>query len=351
MGATVVDLRSDTVTRPTPGMRRAIADAEVGDYLMGDDPTARRLEERVAELLGKERALFFPSGIMANQTALAVLGRWATEVIVEAGAHIYNYEDAAPAAWTGLQLRPVPTGDGRLTAEHVRQALRRRGSVYQPVTSVVAMENTHVDSGGTVMSLETTGAIAEVARERGLRVHLDGARLWNASVASGHEPAAFAAHADTVMVSLSKGLGAPVGSLLAGDRATMESASRVRRRMGGGMRQVGILAAAGLYALDHHVERLAEDHANARRLAARVNGVPGLGVTDPESNIVMIHLEAPELEEAKVLGFLEKHGILMRAYGPRRLRAVTHLDVNSEGIERAAAALAEAAERLEERRS
>ena len=213
-------------------MRAAIAAAEVGDDALGDDPTTRRLEERVAELLGKERALLFPTGLMANQTALAVLGRWGGEVVVEVGAHILNYEDGAAAALSGIQLRAVATPDGLLTPELLEAALAPPSS-YLPRTTAVAIENTHVESGGRVMPLATASALARLARERQLHVHLDGARLWNACAASGHLPSDYARYADTVMVALSKALGCPVGSVLAGDATLMEEAWRVRRRLGG----------------------------------------------------------------------------------------------------------------------
>jgi threonine aldolase len=339
----LVDLRSDTVTRPTPAMRKAIAEAEVGDDALGDDPTTKRLEARVAELLGKEAALFFPSGIMANQSALAVLGAWGGEVVLEQGAHILHYEEGAAAALSGLQLRAVPTRGGMLSAEDVEAAIRK-GSRYFPRTRVVSVENTHLDSGGRILPLETAEAIAGVAKRSSLPVHLDGARLWHACVETGHAPSAYARHADTVMVALSKALGAPVGSVLAGDRDVIEEAWRVRRRLGGGMRQSGILAAAGLYALDHHVDRLAEDHAHARALAEAFGKVPGFRAAPPETNIVIVEITDAALDVQGLLGFLKERGILMLTFGAARIRAVTHLDVNTAGIERAERAIGEWAE-------
>jgi threonine aldolase len=334
----VVDLRSDTVTRPTPAMRRAIAEAEVGDDVLGDDPTVRRLEERVAALLGKEAALFFPSGTQANQTAILLLGRPGTEVICEAQAHIYHYEMGAAAAWAGVQLRPVPTPDGVLTPDLVRAHIRPRSPHLLP-TSAVTVENTHNAAGGKVVPLETLRAVHGAARDHGLPVHLDGARLWNASAATGVPLAAYAGCADTVMVSFSKGLGCPVGSALAATRALIEEARTIRKRLGGGMRQVGILAAAALYALDHHVDRLPEDHRRARRLAELANDVPGLRATEPETNIVMIDIEIPGLDAGTAAARLAAEGVLLVPFGPSRLRAVTHLDVDDAGIERAGAAL------------
>jgi threonine aldolase len=340
----VVDLRSDTVTRPSPAMRRAIAEAEVGDDALGDDPTTRKLESRVAELLGKEASLFFPSGIMANQTALAVLGAWGGEVVLEQGAHILHYEEGAAGALSGLQLRAVSGRGGLLAPEDVEAAVRK-GSRYFPRTRVVSVENTHLDSGGRIMPLEIAAGIAQVARRHSLPVHLDGARLWHACVETGHEPAAYARHADTVMVALSKGLGAPVGSMLAGDKAVLAEAWRVRRRLGGGMRQSGILAAAGLYALDHNIERLAEDHAHARALAAAFDALSGFRAPRPETNIVIVEITDPTTDIDGLLTYLQSRGILMLTFGAARLRAVTHLDVDGHGIARAIEALTEWAQR------
>lgn len=343
--ATVVDLRSDTVTRPTPEMRRAIAEAEVGDAVLGDDPTVAELERYAAELLGKEAALFFPSGIMANTAALLVNGRPGTEAVIEAGGHILNYEEGAAAAWGGLQLRAVPTADGLLRPEHMAEYIRPT-TPYLPQTSLVCLENTHNGAGGRVMPLSHLRAVALAAHERGVAVHLDGARLPNASVATGVPLADFAAAVDTVTVAVSKGLGAPVGSVLAGTADDMQRAWRIRRRLGGGMRQAGFLAAAALHGLRNHFPRLEQDHRRARELAARAAGVPGLSVAAPETNIVMIDLAEPRLEPASVLAGLERRGVRLSQFGPRRLRAVTHLDVDDAGIARAGDALAEVAGEL-----
>ncbi|MFS8637648.1 MAG: GntG family PLP-dependent aldolase [Gemmatimonadota bacterium] len=333
----VVDLRSDTVTRPTPGMREAIARAEVGDDVLGDDPTVKKLEERVAEILGKEAALFFPSGTMANQTAVAILTTPGTEVIIEETGHILDWEGGAAAQWAGIQLRPVPTADGLLTPELVQRAIRP--DVRMGVrTSLICLENTHNAAGGKIMPLETMRAIRDIAARRGIPIHLDGARLWNASVAAGIPEAMFAAEADTVMVTLSKGLGCPVGSLLAGTAELIGEAWYVRRRHGGGMRQSGILAAAGLYALEHHRERLAEDHARARRLAELLDGTPGIRVIPPETNIVMIDIEREDLDAFALVERARARGVLLTPFTATRVRAVTHLDVDDAGIERAAAA-------------
>jgi threonine aldolase len=344
----LVDLRSDTVTRPTPEMRQVMAAAVVGDDALGDDPTVQLLEERVAELLGKDRALFFPSGVMANQTALAVQGRWGGEVVVEADAHVVHWEDGAAAALSGLQLRPVRTPDGILRAEHVRNALRPP-SRYLPRTCLVSVENTHLASGGRIVPVEVVEEVAEVAHEHGLPVHLDGARLWHAAAETGREPRAWTAPVDTVMVALSKGLGAPVGSVLAGRGPVMEEAWRVRRRLGGAMRQSGILAAAGLHALENHRERLREDHENARVLAAAFDAVPGLRAVPPETNVVLVEVTRDVLDPEELLNFLAIHRILMLEFGDSRLRAVTHRDVDSRGIKRVLTTLRTWAERLKGR--
>lgn len=334
----VVDLRSDTVTRPDSGMREAMAGAEVGDDVLGDDPTTRRLEERVAELTGKDRALFFPSGIMANQTALAVLGAWGGEVVCEADAHLLHWEEGAAAALSGVQLRPVVTDDGHLSADLVRGAIRS-GSRYMPRTRAVTVENTHLASGGTIMSTAALEAIGGVCREHDLPLHLDGARLWHACAERDQEPSAWTDHVATVMVSLSKGLGAPVGSILAGPADVMDEAWRVRRRLGGGMRQSGVLAAAALYALEHNRERLAEDHAHARELAHGFDRFGAFRASEPETNIVLVEVVDQELDVAALLSFLDNRRILMLEFGRSGLRAVTHRDVTSEGIQRTIKAL------------
>lgn len=338
-----VDLYSDTISQPTQAMRAAMAEAEVGDDQFDGDPTTRRLEERTAEILGKEAALFFPSGIMANQTALAVLGGHGDEIIVEAGAHVLHYEGAAAAAIAGVQLNPVFTPDGRLTADRAAPAVRL-DSRYLPNTVAIALENTHLASGATVMAEGDGDGIRALADEAGLRVHLDGARLWNACAASGLAPDRAARCADTVMVCYSKGLGAPVGSALAGPADLMEEAWVVRRRLGGSMRQSGIIAAGALHALEHHRDRLVEDHANARTLASGLSEIGGVSVVAPETNVVMIDLAADAPGPEEVLGALSVRGVLMTRFGQRRIRAVTHLDVNRDGIGKAVEAFREAVE-------
>jgi threonine aldolase len=331
-----VDLRSDTVTRPTPAMREAMMSAEVGDHVLGDDPTAAELESRVAELLGKEAALFFPSGIMANQTAVLALARRGTEVLVAEGAHILQYEEGAAAALAGAQLRPLQLSGGLPSPSAFAEAFNP-GSRYLPETSLVCLENTLNSAGGRILPLELMARIGSLARGRGVPVHLDGARLANAAVAAGVEMRRWAEHADTVMISLSKGLGAPVGSMLAGPAPLMEQAWRIRRRLGGGMRQAGILAAAGLHALQNHLESLEQDHHLARSLARGVGRLPGLDVEPPETNIVMVDVDPATLSVPDLLDALEREGVRMTRFGPHRLRAVTHRDLDEADIERAIA--------------
>jgi threonine aldolase len=338
---TVVDLRSDTVTRPSPEMRRAMVEAEVGDDVLDGDPTTRRLEDRVAELLAMDGALFFPSGTQANQTGIALVTERGTELILDAEAHLLHYELAGLAALWGVQARPVATPDGRLTGALVRQALRPR-SPHLPRVSAVAVENTHNAAGGRVLAPAGLDDVAAAARAEGLPLHVDGARLWNAAAAGGVPPARLTAGAATVMVSFSKGLGCPVGSCLAwrGDRRAR--AWEVRKRLGGGMRQSGVLAAAGLWALEHTWPRIGEDHVLARRLAERLAECEAVRVTPPETNIVMIDLVRERDTADTVIPRLAAAGVLLAPFGGRRLRAVTHLDVRAADVDRAAAAVAEA---------
>ena len=333
-----IDLRSDTVTRPSAAMRRAMAEAEVGDDVLDHDPTTLRLEERIAELLGKEAALFFPSGTQANQSGIWLDTRPGTELLLEENAHLVHYEFAGVATLSGTQIRPIATPDGLLTAELVRGALRVP-SPHVPNPSAIAIENTHNAAGGKVMPVAVAEAIGAVAREAKVKLHLDGARLWNAAAALGLPPARLAAPADTVMVSLSKGLGCPVGSCLAFPRAARDDVWQIRKRLGGGMRQSGILTAAGLYALDHNLGRLAEDHANAKRLASGLAGHPGVKPLPPDTNIVMLDLVRDSADA--VIPRLAERGVLVTAFGPKRLRAITHLDVTDKDIERAIGIIAE----------
>jgi threonine aldolase len=340
MALTPVDLRSDTVTRPTAAMRRAMAEAEVGDDVFGDDPTVIALEQRIARLAGKEAALFVPSGTMGNQLAVHVLTRPADEVLLEAESHIYLYEQGGMATNSGCLAHPVRAERGVLPHDQLLAALRDENDHVARV-SLVCAENTHNRAGGLIVPLERLRALAAFARQHGLRVHLDGARLWNASVATGVPIAEWAACADTVMMCFSKGLGAPVGSILTGPDNLIRDARRARKRWGGGMRQVGILAAACLHALDHHVARLADDHARARRLAEGFARAAGVRVTTPDTNIVFAHLDPPLPDARALVSGLETRGVRMSAYGPRLVRAIAHLDVDDAGVDRAIAAFHE----------
>ncbi|MGH7720312.1 MAG: threonine aldolase family protein [Gemmatimonadaceae bacterium] len=326
----LVDLRSDTVTKPTPAMRKVMAEAEVGDDVLDGDPTVARLEGRVAEMLGKERALFFPSGTMANQTAVWLLSRPGTEILLDADAHIVHYELGGAAALSGAQIRPVRGRGVVMDAEGVRAALRPP-SPHLPVPSLLALENTHNAAGGKVTPLAELMAMRRVAEELRVPVHLDGARLWNAATATGDSLAELASCAETVMVSFSKGLGAPVGAALAGPAPLIAEGRFVRKRFGGGMRQSGILAAAALYALDHHLPRLEEDHARARLYAAIVNGAGGACVVPPDTNIVMLDLP-PTTEASSVAARAAASGVQITPWTRHRLRAVMHLDVGDEEV-------------------
>jgi threonine aldolase len=337
-----IDLRSDTVTRPTDAMRAAIAAAPVGDDQYGEDPTVNALQERTAGLLAKEAALFLPSGTMANQVALRVLTRPGDEVVVSRESHAVWHETGGSAANAGVQFREI--GDkGRFTAEEFIAAIKPRDHPIYPPTTLVEVENTHNRSGGIVFPLEESGRIGAAARERGIASFLDGARLFNAAAASHHTAAQLAEPFDLVAVSLSKGLGAPVGSMLAGRRELIERAVRYRRMFGGAMRQAGLVAAAGLHALDHHMARLVDDHDNARRLAEALVSNPkvDLDLATVQTNIVVFHLRDGAPDAATVVQQAAARGVLLFAFGPRTLRAVTHLDVSTADCVRAGTILAD----------
>ena len=340
---TPIDLRSDTVTCPDDGMRAAMAHAVVGDDVYGEDPTVRQLEERVALLLGKEAAVFVPSGTMANQLAIGIAVVPGDEVIAEQGSHTVNFEGGAISALWGAQPRTLPGVRGVFTVEQLAAALRPDNSHF-PRSRLVTLENTSNRGGGAVWPLERMREIASFARSKGLTVHLDGARLFNAQAATGVKVAEYAAQADTVAVCLSKGLGAPVGSLLAGGKGDLEKARRLRKRLGGGMRQAGILAAAGLYALEHNVERLADDHANARLFAEGLAALPRMAVDLKSVETNMVFAEVKERDAAwSVLAF-RAAGVLCNAEGstPGLLRFVTHLHVSRQDASEAAARIGRA---------
>ena len=330
-----VDLRSDTVTRPTPAMRRALADAEVGDDVFGEDPTVHQLEARVAAMLDKEAAVFVPSGVMGNQIALRVHTRAGDEAVVPERSHIYHYEAAAPAALWGVQLRPVGGLNGVLVPEDV-EAVIQGAYDWEATTALVCMENTVNKAGGVAVPLDAIQPVAEAARSHELALHLDGARLWNAAVALNTPIAELAAPFDTVNVCLSKGLGAPVGSVLAGSTEHIRLARRARKLLGGGMRQAGILAAAALVALDDFEANdhamLRADHARARQLADAVAALPAFElVAEPDTNIVMFNTLHASADE--VLRQLEAEGVRMVPFGPTIIRATLHRDVDDAGLE------------------
>jgi threonine aldolase len=336
-----IDLRSDTVTRPTAAMRAAMAAAPVGDDQYGEDPTVNALQERVAAMLGKEASIFLPSGTMANQVALRTLTRPGDDVIVSRESHAVWHEMGGSAANAGVQFTEIGAR-GVFGADELKAALKPRGHVIYPPTTLVEVENTHNRSGGIVVPQATVEEVCATAREHGLSTFLDGARLWNAAVASGRPEKALAAPFDLVAVSLSKGLGAPGGSLLAGPRATLDLASRYRRMFGGAMRQSGIYAAAGLYALDHHHARLADDHANARAFAERLAQSPRvvLDLSTVQTNIVVFGVSADAPDGAAIVAAARARGVLVFAFGPRTIRAVTHLDVSRAQCTEAAEVLA-----------
>lgn len=339
----MIDLRSDTVTLPTPEMRRAVFEAEVGDDVYGEDPTVNRLQELAAEMVGKETAMLVPSGTMGNQIAILTHCRPGSEVIMEADSHIYYYEAAAASVFAGVQPRPLPGKRGSMPAELVEWAIRQ-DDIHLPPTSLICLENTHNRAGGTVVPLQDMQAVSEVACRHNLPVHLDGARIFNASVASGVPVKDFTACSTSIQFCLSKGLGAPVGSLIAGPRDFIDEARRWRKRLGGGMRQAGIFAAAGIVALETMVERLAEDHENARLLADGLSALKGIEFNpdDIDTNIVIIR---PTAMSVKQLGDeLQKRGILTVVIEPDRVRFTTNKDVNRSDIEKTITAVKEVLE-------
>jgi threonine aldolase len=327
----IADLRSDTVTRPTPGMRAAMADAVVGDDVYGEDPTVAELERRVASLVGQEAAVFVPSGSLGNQLGLRLLVKPGEELVCDSLAHVARAELGAAAVFAGITFRTWPAVRGRLDVEAVRGLIAPDAGPYLVSTAALAVENTHNFGGGTIQPPAEVAAVQQLARSTGLGLHLDGARLWNAHVASGTSLAELAAGFDTVSVCLSKGLGAPVGSVLASSADRIREARVWRKRYGAGMRQVGILAAAGLYALEQHVARLADDHTRAKRLAEAL----GLDPAEVETNIVVLDVA----DAAAVATAAAEHGVLVSALGPRLMRLVTHLDVDDDAIDQAIAVL------------
>jgi len=329
-----IDLRSDTITRPTAAMREVIAQAEVGDDVFLDDPTVNKLEARTAEVLGKEAALYVPSGTMANQLCLKVHARSGDSVIGHRMAHIFEYETGAPAAVSGLLPRYIDSADGTFTAADVAAELRPL-NIHHARNRIVAVENTHNRCGGVVWPMAQYQAVSTLAHEHGLVVHLDGARLWNVCAATGTEPPAWTSQADSVGVCFSKGLGAPIGSALAGEREFVEEARFYRKMFGGQLRQAGIIAAAALYALDNHRARLVEDHANAQLLAEKIDATGSLRCVPPATNIVIIDVLDEKVSAPQIVAALAAEGVVLLAMGERKMRAVTHLDVSREDCAKA----------------
>ena len=347
MSESVIDLRSDTVTKPTPGMRAAMQAAEVGDDVFGEDPTVKRLQERVAAYLGKEAALFVPSGTMSNQICIKAHTQPGDEMICEVSCHIYNFEAGGPAVLSGVTCRTLEGDYGILDVSQLEGKIRPVND-HVVRTRVVALENTHNRGGGRVYPIEKIQAISEWAHQHGLIMHLDGARLWNAIVASGIPAPQWSRHFDSVSVCFSKGLGAPIGSALAGTRDFVTKARRVRKLFGGGMRQAGVIAAAALYAFDHHIDRLAEDHHHAQRIAHAVADTPGLRLDPPEVETNMVWIEVdPDLGTARqVADALKQRGILVQTPGQQVIRACTHLDVSTGQADRVAEAIRQVVPRL-----
>ncbi len=337
----MIDLRSDTVTKPTAAMRRAMAEAEVGDDVYGEDPTVNRLEDRAAEITGKEAALFVPSGTMGNTIAIKCLTRHGQEVICDSRGHLLNYELSMTAWFSGCLIRPVDTPDGILTWERIAPAVRPLGP-HAADTGCIELENTHNMAGGTVYPPETLREVCARARALGLRVHIDGARIFNAAAACGTSVRELCEPADTVMFCLSKALGAPVGSILAGPRGLIAQGRLYRKRLGGGMRQAGVLAAAGLVALDETPPRLHEDHANARLLAGGLANLGGVRVEPavPQTNIVIFDIGETGMAAAELSARLRERGVLIHPISATALRAVTHYDVSREDCQQALAEIA-----------
>lgn len=338
----MIDLRSDTVTKPTPGMREAMAQAPVGDDVYEEDPTVNRLQAMAAALLGKSAALFVPTGIMANQLAIRVQAQPGDEVIVDARSHVVRHEHGAASALAGVHLQWIPGHRGILSVDQVTAAIRPKNPA-QPATALICLENTHNMGGGSIYPLRTIEQIRQAALASSVRMHLDGARLFNAVVATGIAAGEYAKHFDTVSFCISKGLGAPVGSLIAGDTTIIRRLRHFRRMYGGGMRQVGILAAAGIYALEHNIPRLKQDHDLAKRLATLLKNIPTVAINseDVETNIVVFEVRASRASSSEVLAHLRQAGVLINSVGGMAFRAVTHLDVSSDDVERAGQIFAE----------
>ena len=330
----MIDLRSDTVTKPSAAMREAMLNAEVGDDVFGEDPTVNSLEARVAELFGHEAGLYCPSGTMTNQIAINIHTRPGDEIICEEGAHIYRYEGGGTMATSGCSVKFVPSDHGRFTAENVEAAINDTGAHWLARTRLVNIENTCNRGGGAVWSLKEVDKIRTVCNAHGLAMHMDGARIFNALAVTKEKPSEWGKRFDTISICLSKGLGAPVGSILVGNKALLSNARRVRKRLGGGMRQAGLLAAAGHFALDHHLYRLVDDHARAKELGNAIAELPYVDQVMPvETNIIIFTL-AGGRRVAPILDQLKEAGIIAAAFGPDMIRMVLHLDITDTDVER-----------------
>ncbi len=336
MTQSIIDLRSDTVTRPSAGMMMAMAQAELGDDVFGEDPTINALQAKVADLLGKEAALFVPSGTMANQICIKVHTQPGDEVIMEKGCHLFNYETGALAFLSSIQPHLIEGERGVMTAEQIKRAIRPK-LYYMPRSALVAIENTHNRAGGTIYPLEVIKEIHQLTRNEQMGYHLDGARLWNACVVTGISPKEYASYFDSVSVCLSKGLGAPVGSVIAGSKHFVARARKYRKIFGGGMRQAGLLAAAGIYALDNNRTRLADDHAKMKFFAGELAKMPSLTIDTEavQTNIVLIGVEKTGKQPDEILSLLRTKGVLLSPGNWMSVRAVTHLDVSMEEMQKA----------------
>lgn len=334
MSQKYIDLRSDTVTRPSPGMRRAMMEAQVGDDVFGEDPTVNELQDRICKLFKKEASLFVPSGTMGNEVCIKVHTNPGDEIIVEQDSHIFVYETAGPSLLSGVQMTIIPGIRGRMSVEQVKMAIRPR-AYYLPMTKLICFENPHGRSGGTIIPLEEIKEVRKLALNENLKMHLDGARLWNATVATGVSLSEYAENFDSLSVCFSKGLGAPIGSIILGNRDFIERALVYRKIFGGGMRQSGILAAAAIYALDYNIERLKDDHKKARYIYSGICNLRGIKI-DPESvetNMVIADISGTGRSQSEILGSLKSHGLLLTPERQTSIRAVTHLDVSMEEVE------------------
>lgn len=339
----MIDLRSDTITKPTEGMRKAIFDAEVGDDVFGEDPTVNRLQEKVAKMLGKERAIYVCSGTMGNLLSIKVNTNPGDEIILDSQSHIFYYEAAGAAAICGVQLSFVEGRRGAITREQVEAKIRGVGNPHFPITSLVAIENTHNRWSGAVIPIDDIKGIRELSDERGLKMHLDGARLFNAQAASGISAEEYAKYFDTVTICFSKGLGVPMGSMIAADGETIDRILRARKMIGGGQRQLGIVAAAALYALENNIERLKEDHENAKRMALALSEMPGVSVNPDEvdTNIVYFDVTESPMSALDVVIEMSKRDVLMLPLEENMVRVVTHLGVNGDDVDAAIGAFSE----------